>query len=205
MDKNIVFVDWDGTLSWSRYWESLLKTNDTLAKVVSDFFAFEKDMEARWMRGGLKSEDINKLISQRSGLSEDFLWRTFISDCQKMKVDPEVISLIKKLKGKYIVILVTGNMDCFSRFTVPALGLDKVFNKIINSSHVGYLKTEYDGKTFTDCFKEYNIENRSKSYLLDDSEKTCLMFNALGGRAMKIDKKEDTITYLKEILQKNGV
>lgn len=146
MDKSIVFVDWDGTLSWSRYWESLLKTNDTLAKVVSDFFAFEKDMEARWMRGGLKSEDINKLISQRSGLSEDFLWRTFIFDCQKMKVDPEVISLIKKLKEKYIVILVTGNMDCFSRFTVPALGLDKVFDKIINSSDVGYLKTEYDGK-----------------------------------------------------------
>lgn len=38
---------------------------------------------------------------------------------------------------------------------------------------------------------------------MDDSEKTCLMFNALGGKAMKIDKKEDTITYLKKILEED--
>lgn len=203
MEKNIVFIDWHNTLSWSKYWESLLGKNADFTKAVNDFFAFEKEMEARWMLGKLKSEDIVKLISQRSGLSEDLLWQTFISDCQKMHIDPETVSLIEKLKDKYNVVLVTGNMDCFSRFTVPALGLNKIFNHIINSADVGYLKTDYDGKTFTDCFKQYNISDVSKSYLLDDSEKTCVLFNKIGGKALKVNSKEDTIGHLNFILQNN--
>jgi len=203
MNKNIVFIDWDGTLSWSRYWESLFKTNANLEKVVNDFFSFEEEMKSSWMRGKLKSEDVNKVISNRSGLPEMLLWQTFISDCQNMKVNPEALSLIEKLKEKYTVILVTGNMDCFSRFTVPALGLNKIFDRIINSSDVGYLKTDYDGKTFIDCFKQYNIADISKSYLLDDSEKTCVMFAGLGGKAMKVGNIGDTIRYIETILKNN--
>lgn len=203
MEKNIVFIDWHNTLSWSKYWESLLGKNTDFTKVVDDFFAFEKEMEAKWMLGKLRSEDIVKLISSRSGLSEDLLWQTFVSDCQKMHIDPKAISLIKKIKEKYIVVLVTGNMDCFSRFTVPALGLDKLFDRIINSADVGYLKTDYDGKTFTDCFKQYSISDFSKSFLLDDSEKTCTLFDKIGGRALRVNAKEDTITHLNSILKNN--
>lgn len=199
MDKNIVFIDWDGTLCWGKFWESLLHKDVALTKAVTNFFSFEKEMVDNWMHGKLSSEQIVKFISNRSGLSEEILWKTFVADCQKMHVEPEVISLIKKLKEKHIAILVTGNMDCFSRFTVPALGLDKVFDHIINSSDVGYLKNEYNGKTFVDCFNQYNITDTSRSYLLDDSDRNCKVFSKLGGKAIKINKKEDTINHLKII------
>jgi len=200
MDKNIIFIDWDGTLCWGRFWESLLKTDASLAKVVSHFFTVEKEMELKWMTGKLTSEEVVKLISDRSGLPEKLLWESFVDDCEKMYVEAEAISLIKKLKEKYTVILVTGNMDCFSRFTVPALGLDKIFDHIVNSYYVGYLKSDHNGKTFTDYFNQYNITDPSKSYLLDDSEKNCNAFTQLGGRAIKINTKNDTVNHLRAIL-----
>lgn len=203
MDKNIVFIDWHNTLCWGKFWEELLKTDANLAKVVDHFFTVEKEMELKWMTGKLTSEEVVGLISDRSDFSKDLLWKTFVTDCEKMHIDPEIISLIKELKEKYKVVLVTGNMDCFSRFTVPALGLDKVFDRIINSADVGYLKNEYDGKTFTDCFKQYNISDISKSYFLDDSEKNCTVFSNLGGVALKVNSKEDTINHLKFIIKHN--
>jgi FMN phosphatase YigB (HAD superfamily) len=202
MNKNIIFIDWDGTLSWSKYWESLLKTDTNFEKVVNDFFTNEKKMEALWMRGKIKSENINKLISKRSNLSEELLWEIFVFDCQNMKINPYVISLIQKLKEKYTIILVTGNMDCFSRFTVPALGLDRIFDHIINSSDVGYLKTEFEGKTFIDCFAKFNVSDVSNSYLLDDLEENCKLFSKIGGNSMKINNKDDTLNYLKILLEK---
>jgi len=201
MEKNIIFIDWDGTLCWSRFWESLSKSNVAFKKIVDDFFTFEKEAVNDWMRGKFTSEEINNKISAKSGLPETLVWQTFVSDCKKMHVDPEVISLIKKVREKYIVVLVTGNMDSFSRFTIPALELDKIFDLIINSYNIGYLKTELNGKTFTDCINQFKITNISKSYLLDNSENVCTVFNGLGGKAMKVNSKEDTLNYLQTLLK----
>lgn len=200
MNKKIIFIDWDGTLCWSRFWESLIKSDPDFTKIVDHFFIHKKKIIIDWMKGKINSEEINKVISKKSGLSEDMLWRIFVSDCKNMKIDSDAVMLIKKIRKKYPVILVTGNMDCFTRFTVPALGLNKLFDLIINSADIGYLKTEYNGKIFIDCLKQFNINNMSDAYLLEDSEKTCIMFNQLGGNIMKVNRKEDTINHLKNIL-----
>ena len=59
-------------------------------------------------------------------------------------------------------------MDCFTRFTVSALGLERIFDLIINSADIGYLKDEHNGKIFIDCLKQFNIDDMSNSYLLED-------------------------------------
>jgi len=200
MNKKIIFLDWDGTLCWSRFWESLTKTNPEFSKEIDNFFMFEKEMVTNWMRGKIGSEEINKFISQKTGFSESKLWQIFVSDCKNMKIDSEVTELIKKLKEKYLIVLVTGNMDCFTRFTVPELGLERFFDLIINSADIGYLKNEHNGKIFTDCLKRFNIDDMSKAYLLEDSEKVCNIFTKLGGQTMKINNNEDTIKYLKLLL-----
>jgi len=194
-------MDWDGTLCWSRFWESLIKTNPEFSQVVDNFFISEKEIIADWMKGKITSEKINKLISQKTGLSESELWQTFVSDCENMEIDSRILALIKKLREKYLIILVTGNMDCFTRFTVPALGLDRIFNLIINSADIGYLKDEHSGKIFIDCLRQFNINDISNAYLLEDSKKVCDIFSQLGGRSMKVNNKEDTIKYLKTLLE----
>lgn len=201
MNKKIVFIDWDGTLCWSRFWESLLKSDLKFAEVVNNFFVSDKEIVIDWMCGKFKSEEINKIISQKTGLPLDMIWRTFVSDCKKMKVDPEIVILIRELRKKYSVVLITGNMDCFTRFTVPALKLNEMFDCIVNSADIGYFKTDYNGKTFIDCLKRFNIDDISSAYLLEDSLKTCTIFNQLGGTAFKINNKEDTVNCLKTLLE----
>ena len=203
IDKKIIFMDWDKTLCWSRFWESLIKTNHKFSQEIDKFFMFEKEIVKNWMKGKTNSEEVNKFISRKTGLSESVLWNIFVSDCKNMKIDSKIVALIKKLRKKYFIVLVTGNMDCFSRFIAPALELEKIFDLIINSADVGYLKNEHNGKTFMNCLKLFNIDNMSNTYLLEDSGKVCNMFNQLGGKALKINNKEDTIKYLKILLRKS--
>jgi len=200
MNKKIIFIDWDGTLSSSRFWGELRETNNNFAKIVNDFFIFEKKIVIDWMKGLLTSEYINKIISQKSGISEDKLWKIFISDCQNMIIDPHAINLIQNIRVKYPVILVTGNMDCFTRFTIPALKLNDKFDLIVNSADVGYLKTDYNGKCFMDCAKQFNIKSMSNAYLIEDSVKTCETFSRLGGNALKVSNLNETLSHLKLLL-----
>ncbi len=200
MKRKVVFIDWDGTLCFSRFWETLSAKNPTFSQVVADFFVTEKEMIKNWMRGKHTSEEINKLLSERANLPEKEVWESFVSDCQKMKVDNKTIEIIQKLRKKHNVILITGNMDCFSRFTVPSLKLDRLFDRVINSYDTGMLKTDDNGKQFFNCLNVYN-SNISESYLIEDSANTCEVFTKLGGKALKVNKKEDTLTHLNKFLE----
>ena len=94
------------------------------------------------------------------------------------------------------MILVTDNMDCFTRFIAPALGLEKIFDKIINSSDLGYLKTEREGETFLACSRALHIP-MNRTFLIDDSSETCEFFNSLGGRSFIVKNGiDDTLRFM---------
>lgn len=201
MNKKIIFIDWDGTLCFSRFWETLSAKNPSFGQIVADFFAKEKELIKNWMRGKNTSEEINKLLSERAGLPEKEVWKSFITDCQNMQFNAETIKLIQELRKKYIIILITGNMDCFSRFTVPSLKLKDLFDYVVNSYDTGILKTDDNGKQFFDCLTLFNSKI-SDAYLIEDSANTCEVFSKLGGKALKVDRKEDTLTHLNKFLEK---
>ncbi len=200
MKRKVVFIDWDGTLCFSRFWETLSAKNPTFSQVVADFFVTEKEMIKNWMRGKHTSEEINKLLSERANLPEKEVWESFVSDCQKMKVDNKTIEIIQKLRKKHHAVLITGNMDCFSRFTVPSLKLDKLFDHVINSYDTGMLKTDDNGKQFIDSLTSFNSKI-SDAYLIEDSANTCEVFSRLGGNALKVNQKSDTLTHLNKFLE----
>jgi len=202
MNKKVIFIDWDGTLCFSRFWETLSAKNPTFSQVVANFFATEKEMIKNWMRGKHTSEEINKLLSERAGLPEKEVWKSFVSDCRNMEFDIETTNLIQELRKKHTVILITGNMDCFSRFTVPSLKLNELFDRVINSYETGALKTDNNGKQFFNCLALFNSKI-SDAYLIDDSTDTCEMFAKLGGNALKVDQKSDVSTHLNKLLEKN--
>ena len=205
MSKKIIFVDWDGTLSSSKFWHNLRNTNDNFAKKVDNFFSFEKQIVNSWMSGLLTSEYINKLISGISGISEHVLWMELILSCENMEIRSNTVDLIQKVRLDNFVILVTGNMDCFTRFTVPALKLKDKFDLIVNSADVGYLKTDYNGKIFIDCLKKFGIDNIKQAYLIEDSLNTCNTFIELGGTAFKVNDIKETDVYLEKILMDDVV
>lgn len=201
--KSIVFLDWNGTLCWSRFWESLRSEGSPEyawgQKIEQLLFAKNQTLINDWMRGSISSEQVNAFLSQKLDVNPERLWKIFVKNCEQMKFDDQLRRQIKQLKKYSYVVLATDNMDCFSRFTVPALGLEKIFDRILNSFDLGYHKTENNGETFLMCSRLFNVPLKN-AFLVDDSVKSCKYFNALGGKSYLVqDDIIDTRHFLKEI------
>ncbi len=206
MKKNsIIFLDWDGTLCWSRFWESLRIDGSPLRKFgekIEDLlFSRDRTLLNEWMRGKRNSEQINILLCEQLSIDQKELWNIFVQDCKRMYFDDKLQKKIEQIRTQSYVILVTGNVDGFSRFTVPALGLENIFDQIINSSALGYLKTEKEGETFLACLRLYGIPI-TDTFLIDDSAKACDFFSSLGGQSYIVrDGKNDTLRFMEDIYQ----
>jgi FMN phosphatase YigB (HAD superfamily) len=194
--KSILFVDFDGTICFDKYWRSLPKEKRDQIDIF--LFGQDKTILNDWMRGKYTSEEINKILAEKLQIPYHKLWELFVNDCKTMRVSQEIINNLNHLKNKYIIILVTGNMDSFSRFTVPSLYLDKVFDHINNSFIEGKLKHENKGEIFVKYADKFNIPIQS-CYLIDDSDKACKSFKDLGGTALQISPENDVFYYLRKL------
>ena len=113
-----------------------------------------------------------------------------------MYISPEILQAISDLSKNNTAILITDNMDCFNRFTKPALQLEKYFSFIFNSCDFGVLK---DDTTFGGLFKKVCDMHKfdiTKSVLVDNSEENCAIFTKLGGRALLVKNSDDTLYIL---------
>jgi FMN phosphatase YigB (HAD superfamily) len=193
--KKILFIDFDGTICFDRFWKSLSK--DEYEKIQKYLFKDNIKIVNDWMRGKHTMEEINLLLSEKLSLDYNYLYSTFKSDCENMKIEKNVLENLERLREKYILILVTGNMDCFSRITKKRLNLEKYFHEIYNSSDSGVFKYENDGQLFLDISKKYSIDI-SNTCLFDDSEKVCEVFRKLGGKVFKVSQNQKIQDYLKD-------
>lgn len=185
-----LFIDFDGTICHDKFWRSLTKKD--YAKVQNLLFSGGNQIASDWMRGAYSSEEINQLVAKETGVEYDYLWNVFVRDCQTMQVEPEVLKSISNLRGRFHVVLITGNMDCFSRFTVPSLRLNKYFDAIVNSFDEKCLKSENDGHSF----RKHVRGEISDAVLIEDSENNCKTFENIGGTAYRINSPSDTLKYL---------
>ncbi len=181
--KPILFVDFDGTICLERYWRSLPKSEHEGIQEL--LFRNDTAMVHDWMRGQYTAEEINQFAAKELGLDYDYLWNLFVDDCKTMHVSKDVLQRIKNLSDSYITILITGNMDSFTRFTVPELSLEDYFDEISNSYYEGRHKTDDGGQLFSKFTDKHNTLI-SECVLLDDSDSVCALFNQLGGTAMQV-------------------
>lgn len=126
--KPIIFCDFDGVLCHDRFWRSL--SPEQYEKVQEYLFGNNLDLVNDWMRGKYFAEEINQKVSENTHISYSILWNTFVKDCETMSVSAEALETLNGLRDMYTVILITGNMDCFTRFTRPAAELDQYFDHI---------------------------------------------------------------------------
>lgn len=189
------YIDFDGTICHDRYWRSL--PSPEYAHVQQLLFVDNRQRVADWMRGQYTAEEINRFVSHETGLDYEYLWRIFVNDCQTMHVSHETLALIAALRQQFHVVLITGNMDSFSRFTVPALNLEQYFDQIVNSWEEGMLKTDHDGRSFL----KYLQGNIADAVLLEDSAGSCETFRSLGGTAYQVTKENPVDEYLQQLLR----
>jgi len=202
MTPKLLFLDWDGTLCFDYFWRSLTSKNERVREAVNFLFSEEKDLINDWLRGDFSSEEINTMISEKSGCSFDELWNSFVRDCQTMTFDSRLRESLSKIRRTSKIVLVTGNMDCFRRFTIPALRLDDCFDDMVISCEVGYLKNEKAGQQFIDIARKFRIE-LSDTVLIDDSDKALKIFARLGGVTIKTSDLDKTLEVLGSLIIKN--
>ncbi|MEM7544182.1 MAG: hypothetical protein AAF367_01495 [Pseudomonadota bacterium] len=189
-----LFVDFHGTICHDRFWRSL--GSDSFGRVQRALFEADPSLVNDWMRGKYSSEEINELVAEITGLPFDRLWQTFMRDCKSMRISSDLLAEITVLRKVCRVVLITDNMDCFDRFTLPALCLDTVFDGIANSSSEGCLKTDGDGETFI----RYLTGDITDAVLVDDSRTSCEVFEKLGGIAYHVNDTTPAIEHLKNLV-----
>jgi FMN phosphatase YigB (HAD superfamily) len=194
--KPILFIDFYKTLNHEKYWHSL--PPELWEKLQKSFFDEDRNKRAvvkDWMIGKYTSREVNEIVSKNLGVPFDYLWKIFVDDCKTMSISIKTLEKIAKLRDKFTVILMTGNMDSFSEFTAPALHLEKYFDYISNSFHEGKQKDDNGGEIFSEYAKKFNSSVQD-SFLIDDTESVCKIFELLGGTAYKVDKEKDVDYYL---------
>ena len=192
--KPILFIDFDGTLCHDRFWSHLSLDKQEL--IQNYLFKENSHIVIDWMKGKYNSEEINQLISEKLNLNYQEIWNSFVLGCQKMYIHKTNLEIIRELRKKYCIVLITDNMDCFDRFTLPALNLQDYFDLIINSYNEGISKNEKDGALFIKVLSRLNTDIKN-STLLDNSQNTCQIFDRLGGQSKLVTTEKDVGFWLK--------
>ena len=198
--KPILFIDFIGTMCGGRFWVSLGE-NDYGR--INKFLFKDGKLLNDWMRGDYNSEQICEILARELDINYKILWDSLLADCRAMRVSPDDLQKIDILRQDYGTAIITVNMDCFDRFIVPALGLDKLFDCILSSCIEGVFKISND-RGINSGLLEIAISKTNadinRSILIDDSENNCVAFRKLGGRGLKVDPAKPLSYWLDYLL-----
>ncbi|SRR5260221_1512532 len=180
--QKVVFIDWNGTLSPTKFWSQLERSKKQedrdLFKLWADAtFINHKDKIVPWMKGDYTSEYILGLVAKETNTDFDTLLKEFIVGCQLMEYSsPSIPKLIHELRNKNVLVsIASNNMDCFTRWTVPHMGLHSIFDDILNSYDLKAMKHDIDDdgkrKFFHSFFVRHEIDPRNCIFIDDGEDK----------------------------------
>ncbi len=177
MKYKIIFLDWNGTLSNSKFWGQWENRDHPkhklFSKIESALFGELRDLLNPWMRGEMRSEEIIDQISKKTGIDYELLYSEFIESCKGMLfVSENIQSMVSKIRSMGIkVAIATDNMDSFSRWTIPSLNLLETFDDILESSTLKVMKRDFDETGSSLFFRDYLKKNNifpNECLLIDD-------------------------------------
>lgn len=194
--KPILFIDFDGTLCHDKFWRSV--DADNFGKIQKFLFGQNKSIVRDWMSGIYSSEDINQLIAKELNITYENLWNVFVKDCKNMSISRDTLNRIENFRKNYATILITDNMDCFTRFTVPAQKLDLFFDLIVNSFENKKFKNHNDGENFSFLANGRGAKI-DDCVLIDNSKTACNFFSKLGGKSYFVTPERTLDYWLKNL------
>ena len=199
-----IFVDWDGTLSNSRFWDRWIGT-DRHGQIQKTLFTDRLEYVHLWMTGFMTYGQVLQYIESSTDIPYDALQQELEYSARNMKViDDEVQSLIQKLQHKGAkVIIATDNMDTFRLWSVPQLGLETVFDGILTSDVQGALKSERYNNGTSKFFSHYLTQNNlhpGESVLIDNSLDTKIV-ESFGIDFLHVNKRNSLTNHLKGLLK----
>lgn len=202
--QRVIFVDWHGVLSRDPFWTSILESSThplraQLEVKVSETFSCEPIMHS-WMKGLIPSQDVisQMAIKMDRRFRQDFLNRQLDIDCARMRINLDLVGVLRKFRPAVPVVLATDNMDCFANTFNRIRGSRRrrsleserladwanICDDIICSSDVGVLKAEDPVGFFGSFLSEYGLQF-SDALLIDDRADNCEAFRHYGGSTVQ--------------------
>ncbi len=203
-----MLIDWHGTLSNSLFWEpwqaGTAVERRMAAALQEAMFRVNHHLLSPWMCGKLSSEDVVGRAASVAGVPFAGAMDAFIASCQSMRlVSDAIMPLIANLRSQGITVgIATDNLDSFTRWTVPALDLDRHVDVILNSADLGVMKgdTRDDGSSaFFGNFLHARRDLPGMTVLLDDSDDMVEVASAAGINHQLIHLEWNVICALQEL------
>lgn len=133
-----VVFDFANTLSFTPYFWPL--GSEFLAVVNEAIFTGENKAlwAGPWCRGELSAEDIAEHLSGLTRIPTRRILEGLNKGCSKLQLNPAIwrFAQAQRAQGRHSV-LATINMDVFTHIVVPAHGIDRVFDEVVNSADYG--------------------------------------------------------------------
>ena len=198
-NKNIIFIDFNGVISYKNFWFSMEKDNPIIYEKINEFLFGENIQIVKdRMLWKYQSEEICRFLSDNLDVDYNYIYDTLVEDCKNIDLSIRIREILNELKKYYYIVLVTDNMDSFTKFTVKNnLDYFDVFDSIFNSADEWYFKV--------DAYLKYINYYNSKvelSYLIDDSARNCEKFSELWWKVINIKGEEQVVGNLDMILKR---
>lgn len=205
--QRILFVDFNGVISYNPFWFSLINPNHPLhiyyEPIENLLFRGEnkiKRLVDDWMMGKYTSEQIHKIIENKTGAPHQELLKVFYEDCKRLDISKPILRHIKTLRRNWYCILRSDNMDTLHRFTLPANPqLADAFDEIHSSFLLRQLKKTNGGIYFKTTTANFGIKIEN-CVLIDDSISNCILSESLGGKAYCTQNETEVIKVLKKLI-----
>ncbi len=202
-----VFIDWDGTLSSSKFWERWSidpKHQPKYNMIQKVLFQNADNLVQSWMLGYCSTTSVVSYLANTTGLSYGELIKELRYSCEHMKfIDKSAIDIIQDIRKKGIkVVLATDNMDTFRHWTMPALDINDLFDGVLISDSIGALKSQCDDNGTSLFFHHYISQNNhqpGETVLIDNSVNNKVI-EKFGIDFMHVDSEHSLIDRLKQLL-----
>lgn len=173
-----IFLDWKGTLSGAKFWWQLEAAGDPrFTAIDAALFRTLRPLLKPWMRGAVRAEEVCAEIAGEAHLSPSEVLETLEESCRSMPWGGDAVrAMIQELRQRGVrVCVATDNMDTFTRWSVPGLGLAAHFDALLSSADLHGTKgdRDVDGRsTFFQTYLETHAIHPGASVLIDDSPDT---------------------------------
>jgi phosphoserine phosphatase len=151
-----------------------------------------------WMKGELTSLDIAGMLSKHLSLDTMTIAETMEKGCAHLSLNPAVrdFAAAQKAAGRKTA-LVTDNMDVFSKVVVPAHGLERLFDVILNSADYHEIRKEL---LWPIAFERLGGGiGYANSLLIEDGETEPVQFRSLGGYAHQYSNDAALLEWLEAV------
>jgi FMN phosphatase YigB (HAD superfamily) len=212
MKYKTIFIDWHGTLSNSRFWDRWAKDIDKQHLHQQAQYALFEDAEGLlilkdWMRGLRSVNNVISYLHEATGIPAAELEDELRYTSENMAfINHDVVDRIETLRSMGAKVLIASdNMDTFRLWTIPALGLEGLFDGILTSERRGALKSEVNEDGFSPFFSLYLRQNNiqpGEAVLIDDNQELKLV-ESLGIDFLHVNAVADLVHHLDDLIQTN--